>query len=167
MGSSSILPAITCPRAQKRYEIPEETDPFASHLQVAYSTSAVLAKYSDKYFRGFDNSFPDYYRFTEWRREFAQYEKDGKLPNLSLVRIMHDHFGDYATAIKGVNTPELQIADNDFAVGLLIETVAHSRYKDDTLVFVIEDDAQDGGDHMDAHRSTAFIVGPLCEARLC
>ena len=154
------LARYNLPAAQKRYEIPEDPDPFASHLQVAYSTSAVLARYSDKYFRGFDNSFPDYYRFTEWHREFAQYEKDGKLPNLSLVRIMHDHFGDYATAIKGVNTPELQIADNDFAVGQLIETVAHSRYKDDTLVFVIEDDAQDGGDHMDAHRSTAFIVGP-------
>ena len=154
------LARYNLPASKKKYEIPEETDPFASHLQVAYSTSAVLAKYSDRYFRGFDNAFPDYYRFAEWRREFAQYEKDGKLPNLSLVRIMHDHFGDYATAIKGVNTPELQIADNDYAVGLLIETIAHSRYKDDTLVFVIEDDAQDGGDHVDAHRSTAFIVGP-------
>jgi YVTN family beta-propeller protein len=154
------LARYNLPASKKKYEIPEETDPFASHLQVAYSTSAALAKYSDRYFRGFDNSFPDYYRFVEWSREFAQYEKDGRLPNLSLVRIMHDHFGDYATAIKAVNTPELQIADNDYAVGLLIETIAHSRYKDDTLVFVIEDDAQDGGDHVDAHRSTAFIVGP-------
>jgi YVTN family beta-propeller protein len=148
------------PASQKKYEIPEDPDPFAHKLQVAYSTSDVLRKHSDKYFRGFDNSFPDYFRFTEWRREFQQYEKDGKLPNLSLVRIMHDHFGDYASAIDGVNTPEVQIADNDYAVGLLIETVAHSRFKDDTLIFVIEDDAQDGGDHVDAHRSTAFIAGP-------
>ena len=148
------------PAAQKKYELPKERDPFASKLQVAYSTSAALTKYSDKYFRGFDNSFPDYYRFTEWKREFSGYEKSGKLPNLSLVRIMHDHFGDFAAAIDGVNTPELQIADNDYAVGLLIETVAHSRFKDDSLIFVIEDDAQDGGDHVDAHRSTAFIVGP-------
>jgi YVTN family beta-propeller protein len=154
------LARYNLPVAQKKYEIPEDSDPFASHLQVAYSTSAVLAKYSDKYFRGFDNSLPDYYRFTEWRREFAGFEKSGKLPSLSLVRLMHDHFGDYATAIKGVNTPELQMADNDYAVGLLVETIAHSRFKDDTLIFVIEDDAQDGGDHVDAHRSTAFIVGP-------
>jgi YVTN family beta-propeller protein len=154
------LARYNLPAAAKKYEIPEETDPFGKKLQVAYSTSAVLAKYSDKYFRGFDNSFPDYYRFAEWRREFAQYEKDGNLPNLELVRIMHDHFGDYGSAIKGVNTPELQMADNDYAIGMLVETVAHSRYKDDTLVFVIEDDAQDGGDHVDAHRSTAFIVGP-------
>jgi YVTN family beta-propeller protein len=146
--------------AHKKYEIPEEPDPFAKKLQVAYSSSAVLSKYSDKYFRGFDNSFPDYFRFTEWKREFAGYEKSGKLPNLELVRIMHDHFGDYSTAIDGVNTPEIQIADNDYAVGLIAETIAHSRFKDDTLIFVIEDDAQDGGDHVDAHRSTAFIVGP-------
>jgi YVTN family beta-propeller protein len=154
------LARYNLPASAKKYEIPEETEPFARQLQVAYSTSAVLAKYSDKYFRGFDNSFPDYYRYTEWRREFARYEEDGKLPSLTLVRVMHDHFGDYASAIKGVNTPELQIADNDYAVGLLIETIAHSRYKGDTLIFVIEDDAQDGGDHVDAHRSTAFIVGP-------
>ncbi len=154
------LARYNLPAAQKKYEIPEEPDPFASHLQVAYSTNEVLRGHSDKYFRGFDNSFPDYYRFTEWRREFARYEKDGNLPNLSLVRIMHDHFGDFASAIQGVNTPELQMADNDYAVGLLVETIAHSRYKNDTLIFVIEDDAQDGGDHVDAHRSVAFVVGP-------
>lgn len=73
---------------------------------------------------------------------------------------MHDHFGNFSTAIDGVNTPELQIADNDYAVGSLIQAVANSPYKSDTLIFVIEDDAQDGGDHVDAHRSTAFIVGP-------
>jgi len=154
------LARYNLPASQKKYEIPEDPDPFASKLQVASSTNAALAKYSDKYYRGFDNSFPDYFRFAEWRREFRQYEQDGKLPNLSLVRIMHDHFGEYGTAIDGVNTPEIQIADNDYAVGLLIETIAHSKFKDDTLVFVIEDDAQDGGDHVDAHRSTAFIAGP-------
>jgi len=154
------LARYNLPAAQRKYEIPEDTNPFASHLQVAYSTSAALKRHSDKYFRGFDNSFPDYYRFVEWKREFAQFEESGKLPNLSLVRLMHDHCGDYDTAIQGVNTPELQMADNDYAVGMLVETIAHSKFKDDTLVFVIEDDAQDGGDHVDAHRSTAFIVGP-------
>lgn len=154
------LARYSLPASQAKYEIPKDPDPFSHKLQVAYSTNAALTKYSDKYYRGFDNSFPDYFRFAEWRREFRQYERDGKLPNLSLVRLMHDHFGDYATAIDGVDTPETQIADNDYAVGLLIETIAHSRFKDDTLVFVIEDDAQDGGDHVDAHRSTAFLVGP-------
>ncbi len=54
----------------------------------------------------------------------------------------------------------MQEADNDYAVGLLVQTVANSKYKDNTLIFVIEDDSQDGGDHVDAHRSIAFIVGP-------
>src|SRR5262249_3888015 len=76
------------------------------------------------------------------------------------VRLMHDHTGNFDTAIDGVNTPELQQADNDYAVGLLIEKIAHSPYRFNTLVFVLEDDAQDGPDHIDAHRSTAYVVGP-------
>jgi YVTN family beta-propeller protein len=129
-------------------------------VQVAYSTSAVLAPFTDPYFRGFDNSFPDYFRFTEWNREFANYVANGNLPNLTLLRLMHDHMGNFSTAINGVNTPELQVADNDYAVGLVAQAVANSPYASDTLIFVIEDDAQDGADHVDAHRSTAFIIGP-------
>ncbi len=140
--------------------IPEDVNAYADKLQVAFSTNTVLSQYTDPYYRGFDNSFPDYFRFTEWQREFKGYVAGGNLPNLSLVRLMHDHFGNFGTAIYGVNTPELQIADNDYAVGSVIQAVANSPYKNDTLVFVIEDDAQDGGDHVDAHRSTAFVVGP-------
>ncbi len=140
--------------------IPEDENAFADKLQVAYSTNTVLSQFTDPYYRGFDNTFPDYYRFTEWQREFNGYVAGGNLPNLSLVRLMHDHFGNFSTALNGVNTPELQIADNDYAVGSVIEAVAKSPYKNNTLIFVIEDDAQDGGDHVDAHRSTAFVVGP-------
>jgi hypothetical protein len=60
----------------------------------------------------------------------------------------------------GIDTPELDQADNDYSVGLVAQWVARSPYKDDTLILVIEDDAQDGGDHVDAHRSIAFVVGP-------
>ena len=74
--------------------------------------------------------------------------------------LAHDHTGNYSTALSKLNTPELQVADNDYAVDLVIEKIAHSKYADSTLIFVIEDDAQNGGDHVDAHRSTAFIVGP-------
>lgn len=73
---------------------------------------------------------------------------------------MHDHEGNFKTAIDGINTPEKQTADNDYAVGKLIEKVAHSPYASSTLIFVIEDDAQDGPDHVDAHRTIAFVVGP-------
>jgi DNA-binding beta-propeller fold protein YncE len=82
------------------------------------------------------------------------------MANLTLMRLPHDHTGDFNTAIAGVNTPELQEADNDYAVGLVVQKIANSRYKNDTLIFVIEDDAQDGADHVDSHRSVAFVIGP-------
>jgi YVTN family beta-propeller protein len=142
--------------------LPPVTNPagLTPPLTVAYSTDAALAPFTDPYFRGFDNVFPDYFRFTEWNREFQNYIANGNLPNLTLLRLMHDHMGNFDTAINGVNTPELQVADNDYSVGLVAQAVANSPYAGNTLIFVIEDDAQDGADHVDAHRSTAFIVGP-------
>jgi len=140
--------------------IPELTNPFATKTQVAYPTNATLAPVTDIYFRGFDNSFPDYFRYAEFSRDFDANYASGGLPTLTFVRLMHDHTGNFKTAIYGLNTPELQEADNDYAVGLLVQKIAQSRYADDTLIFVIEDDAQDGGDHVDAHRSIAFVVGP-------
>jgi hypothetical protein len=138
-----------------KYSLPPERNPASTGTVVAHPASASLAPYTDPFFRGFDNAFPDYYRYTEWAREF---DTQG-LPALSLVRFMHDHTGNFDTAIDGVNAPELQVADNDYAVGLLIQKVAGSRYANNTLIFVIEDDAQDGGDHVDSHRSVAFVAG--------
>ncbi len=138
------------------YKTPAPLDPFATKTQVAYSANAELRPYTDPYFRGFDQSFPDYYRFKEWEREFD----GGTFPALTLLRLAHDHTGSYGSAILGVNTPELQVADNDYAVGLVAQKIARSAYKNDTLIFVIEDDAQDGADHVDAHRSTAYVIGP-------
>ena len=136
-------------------------DPFASNTPVSTATKAALRPVTDVYFRGFDDSFADFYRVNEWEREFDQFEKDGNLPNLNFVRVMNDHTGSFGTSIDGVNTPELDTADNDYAVGRIVEKVAKSKvYGGNTLVFVIEDDAQDGPDHVDAHRSIAFIAGP-------
>src|SRR5260370_11453753 len=81
---------------------------------------------TDVYFRGFDDSFPDFYRVNEWEREFEQFEKDGNLPNLEFVRVMNDHTGSFSSSIDGVNTPELDTADNDYAVGRIVEKVARS-----------------------------------------
>jgi hypothetical protein len=139
--------------------IPLAHDPAATGTIVASPASVSLTPYTDPYFRGFDNNFPDYYRYTEWERDFdANYAKGG-LPSLSLVRFMHDHTGSFGTAIDLVNTPETQEADDDYAVGLLVQKIANSIYANDTLIFVIEDDAQDGGDHVDSHRTIAFVAG--------
>jgi YVTN family beta-propeller protein len=146
--------------ARAKFDIPELTNPYKTRTQVAFPANATLAPATDIYFRGFDNSFPDYFRFQEFARDFDARYADGGLPSLVLVRLMHDHTGDFNTAIYHLNTPERQQADNDYAVGLLVQKIAHSRYAKDTLIFVIEDDSQDGADHVDTHRSIAFIVGP-------
>ena len=146
------------------FAIPVLRDPFTSGTTVAYPANVKLAPFTDPYFRGFDNALPDYWRYAEWARDFdARYNNAGSatdLPALTLVRLMHDHTGNYTTAIDGVNTPDIQVADNDYAVGLLVQKIAKSRFANNTLIFVIEDDAQDGGDHVDSHRSIAFVAGP-------
>ncbi len=154
------LSRYNLPAPYTALSIPELLDPASSSTVVAYETDAALRPHTDPYFRGFDMTFPDYYRFTEWEREFDTNYASGGLPNLTLLRFPHDHTGNFSIALAGVNTPELDEADNDYAVGLVAQKIANSRYKHDTLIFVIEDDAQDGGDHVDAHRSVAFVVGP-------
>jgi hypothetical protein len=120
-----------------------------------------LSPLTDVFFRGFDMNNADYYLYQEWAREFdANYATTGNFPALNLIRLPHDHTGNYSTALNKVNTPELEVADNDYAVGLVVDKIAHSMYANSTLIFVIEDDAQNGGDHVDAHRSIAFVAGP-------
>jgi YVTN family beta-propeller protein len=141
--------------------VPELENPAATGVQVQFPTSPVLIANFDPYFRGFDNAFPDAWRYEEFAREFAQFDANNSMPNLVMLRYMHDHMGNFGSAIEGVNTPETQQADNDYAVGRTMQLIAQSKnYAQNTLFVVIEDDAQDGPDHMDAHRSTAYFVGP-------
>jgi DNA-binding beta-propeller fold protein YncE len=77
-----------------------------------------------------------------------------------MVRLAHDHTGAFKEGLDGINSVETELADNDYAVGLLVEKVAHSPFAKDTLIVSVEDDAQDGPDHVDAHRSIAFFAGP-------
>jgi len=136
------------------------SDPHAAgEVQVA-PLDPSLAPFTDVYFRGYDQNYPDLWRYDEWRREFDQFAQNGNLPSLSLVRLSHDHMGSFATALGDVNTPESQQADHDLAVGLMAEAVSKSRYASDTLLVYVEDDCQDGPDHVDSHRATAYMVGP-------
>ena len=140
--------------------IPLDPTPFANGHVQAYAAKAALVPNTDPYFRGFDQSYADLWRYQEWKREFDQYVSNGNLPSLEFVRLAHDHTGNYGTALAGVNTPLLQVADNDYAVGQVVAAVAASPDGKNTLIFVVEDDAQDGPDHVDAHRSTTYIAGP-------
>jgi YVTN family beta-propeller protein len=140
--------------------IPPMENPYLTQTRVAFPAHEALLNRTDPYFRGFDDRLPDFFRYIEWAREFDEFVRNQNLPNLTLLRLMNDHTGAFAEAIRGVNTPELQVADNDYAVGLVVDKVAHSPYAASTLIFVVEDDAQDGPDHIDAHRSIAFVAGP-------
>jgi DNA-binding beta-propeller fold protein YncE len=136
------------------------SDPFAAGVIQVAPLEPSLARLTDVYFRGYDQNYPDLWRYNEWKREFDQFVANGNLPSLSLVRISHDHMGSFGSALGGVNTPETQQADCDLALGLLIEAVANSPYAADTLIIATEDDVQDGPDHVDSHRGPAFVVGP-------
>ena len=140
--------------------LPLDREAFKDHQVVFVSADHDLASRSDPYYRGFDQKFPDFWNVREWIREFDAQAADGTLADLTLLRIAHDHFGDFKEAIDGVDTVEKEMADNDYAVGTVIEHIAQSKVRDDTLVFMIEDDAQNGADHVDARRAIAFVVGP-------
>ncbi len=136
------------------------SQPYAAGIVQVAPLNPALLTLTDLYFRGYDQNYPDLWRYSEWKREFDAYVANGNLPSLSLVRVSHDHTGAFGTALAGVNTPETQQADDDLAVGRLVEAVAHSPYAGSTLVIVTEDDCQDGPDHVDSHRATAYIAGP-------
>jgi len=112
-----------------------------------------------------DNRFPGYnmacsdhaQREPEWEREFRGYEAGGDLPGLSIVRLPSDHTRG---TTPGAATPQSFMADNDAALGRLVEVVSKSRYWPDTAIVVTEDDAQNGPDHVDAHRTVALVISP-------
>lgn len=139
--------------------IPVIRDPYQTKTRVAFPDKVALMKVTDPYFRGFDLKMPDYWRFTEWNREFQNDVKSGKMPNLELLRLGRDHFGDFADAIDGTGTVEAEIGDNDYSVGKVVEAVAHSPFANSTIVITVEDDAQNGPDHVDAHRSVSLVAG--------
>ena len=96
-------------------------------------------------------------RFTEWDREFQQQVATNTVPTFSMVRFMNDHTAGLSS---GAASPQAHVADNDYAVGQLVDAVSKSSIWDSTAIFVIEDDAQDGPDHVDAHRSTCYVISP-------
>ena len=110
-----------------------------------------LRKFSCREYPGWNMQIPDVLRMDRFLNEFREFEKNDGLPNLSIVYLPQDHFG-------GGITSRSHMADNDLAVGRLIQAVSKSRYWKDTVVFVNEDDPQNGYDHIDGHRSICLVV---------
>jgi DNA-binding beta-propeller fold protein YncE len=109
-------------------------------------------------FRSFDLAWPDAKRVDAFVAELSAFEKGGDLPRLCVVRLPQDHT---AGTRAGDFTPRSCVAENDLALGRLIEALSRSRFWPRTAVFVIEDDAQNGPDHVDAHRTVALLAGPF------
>lgn len=97
----------------------------------------------------------DVKRAAHFSEELKRFEKEGDMPRLQILRLPNDH--TYGTSV-GKPTPRLMMADNDLALGNLVEAVSHSKFWPQTAIFVLEDDAQNGPDHIDAHRSIAFVA---------
>ena len=108
-------------------------------------------------YASWDLHIPDGKRIDAWLDEFHKFEADGTLPALSIVRLPNDHTSGVSA---GYPTPRAMIAENDQALGRLVETISHSKYWNDSAIFVLEDDAQNGPDHVDAHRSIALVASP-------
>jgi len=108
-------------------------------------------------FPNFNTGIPDQYRLDVFLADFAQYVKNNNLPNLIVMTLCDDHTSGTS---KGFPTPEAQVADNDLAIGRLVDAVSHSPYWASTALFFAEDDSQAGLDHVDGHRSPALIVSP-------
>jgi YVTN family beta-propeller protein len=138
--------------------IPIVRNAYAEHARQAPPSNPALVANTDLYYRGWDLNTPDRYRYEEWKREFDGYVKNGDLPAFEVVCLMMDHFGQFKTNVAGLNTPYLQIGDDDYALGLLVEAVSHSPYWKDTAIFVLEDDSQAGPDHISPHRSIAYVI---------
>jgi DNA-binding beta-propeller fold protein YncE len=117
----------------------------------------ILAKVTNRLYRGFDLNYPDVNRAHAFLNELAEYEKTGTMPRLMTMRMGNDHTS--GTSVGKV-APLSAAADNDYAVGLLVEGVSKSRFWGTTLICILEDDAQNGQDHVDSHRSPAYIISP-------
>ena len=148
------------PSAGAPFYIPIVRDAFKQKVVQAVPVRKSLMGKTDVYYRGWDLNTPDVYRFEEWNREFNLYVKKGNLPNFEMVDMMNDHFGNFSSNVAGLENPLSQMASNDYSVGRLVEAVTNSPYWKDTAIFVVEDDAQNGPDHVDAHRSTVFVISP-------
>jgi DNA-binding beta-propeller fold protein YncE len=129
---------------------PTPADPATARLEA-------LQGHFDPYFRSYDLDYPDVERTRRFLEELAGFEAAGVMPRLCVVRLPNDHTSGTRA---GRLTPRAYVADNDLALGLLLEGLSRSRFWREMAVFVVEDDAQNGPDHVDAHRTVALVAGP-------
>ncbi len=133
------------------------TLPVPTHKYRTTSDIPSLNKILDPWFPNFHLNIPDQYRVDMWEPVFKRQKQTGKMPNLTFMWLMADH-----TAGVGAGDPDpvAGVADNDLAVGRVVDSISHSRFWKSTAIFVVEDDTQNGVDHVDGHRGPAFVISP-------
>ncbi len=128
----------------------------------ATPTTPTLEGHFDPLYRAYDLSYPDIKRADRFISELGRFETEGNMPRFITLRLGNDHT---AGTRLGAPTPRACVADNDLAVGRVIEALSKSKFWPKLAVFIIEDDAQNGADHVDAHRTTALCISPYTRGR--
>ena len=101
---------------------------------------------------------PDVYRAAEFIKELKDFEKNNDFPNFIILLLPNDHTSGTS---PGRPTPRAAVADNDLALGQIVDAVSHSKFWKETCIFVTEDDPQAGLDHVDGHRTVALVISPF------
>jgi DNA-binding beta-propeller fold protein YncE len=141
-------------------EFVDNTSKSASGDVVARESVPGLKNLVAPSFAGFDLEITDQRRVDYWLQEFNGFVQNNNLPQLSIVHLGNDHTRG---TTPGAPTPRAMIADNDLALGRVVEAVANSPFWKDSAIFVVEDDAQSGPDHVDSHRSVALVASPFAK----
>jgi YVTN family beta-propeller protein len=143
------------------FVVPESADP-DDVLPPGYrGNKPFLASHTNTSYPGFNLDIPDQRRADVWIAELTEFTKRGVMPAFEIIRLPNDHT---AGARAGAPTPLAYAADNDLALGRMLDALSHSPFWKSTVVFVVEDDAQNGPDHVDSHRSPIWIVSPYSRA---
>jgi len=126
----------------------------------SYANDPILDANVDRDYPPYDLAIKDIDRVKIWKQEFDQYVANDNLPSMQFIDLGRDHT---AGLQSGQNSPQAMVADNDAALGAIVDTVSHSKYWKDTAIFVVEDDAQAGPDHVDAHRTLGLVISPYTQ----
>jgi hypothetical protein len=126
-------------------------------------TKPALAAQTNTRYPGFDMAITDQHRVDIWMEDFQQFVRSGTMPRLQIMRLPSDHTSG---ASAGMPTPRAYMADNDLALGRIVEAVTRSPFWKNTVLFVLEDDAQDGPDHVDSHRSVLLVISAYNRGRI-
>lgn len=148
-------------RSYGEYVINGKVAPDGSYASATTRMPALQDHFSPMY-RTYDLKHMDVKRAEIWLKEFEEFKQNGKFPNLSIISLPNDHL---AGTKPGYPVPKAMMADNDLALGRVVDAISHSKFWANTVIMVIEDDTQDGFDHVDTHRTPALMIGPYVKRK--